>query len=97
MNLLFFKIYGDGLIRRCVPDDEILGVLMHCHSLECGGHTSSTKTTAKVLQSSFFWPSLFKDAKEFVLKCDRCQRTGNISRHNEMPLINIIKIELFDV
>ena len=67
-----YKRCGDGLIRRCVLDDEILGVLMHCHLLECGGHACSIKTAAKVLQSGFFWPSLFKDAREFVLKCDRC-------------------------
>ena len=46
---ILFKRCGDGLIRRCVLDDEILGVLMHCHSFECGGHASSTKTAAKVL------------------------------------------------
>ena len=92
-----YKRYGDGLIRRCVLDDEILGVLMHCHSLEYEGYESSTKIAANVLQSGFFWPSLFKDARKFVLKCDRCQRIGNIGHRNDMPLINIIEIELFDV
>ncbi|CAL9005408.1 unnamed protein product, partial [Prunus brigantina] len=31
------------------------------------------------------------------LYCDRCQRMGNISRRNEMPLKNILFVELFDV
>ena len=47
--------------------------------------------------SGFYWPSLVKDARQFIIKCDRCQRTGNIGRRNEMPLTNIIEIELFDV
>ena len=33
----------------------------------------------------------------FMKSCDRCQRTGNIERRNEMPLTNILEVELFDV
>ena len=31
------------------------------------------------------------------MQCDRCQWMGNISRINEMPLNNILEVELFDV
>ncbi|XP_070040309.1 uncharacterized protein [Nicotiana tomentosiformis] len=48
-------------------------------------------------QSSFFWPTLFKDAHAFVKKCDQCQRTGSITKRNEMPLNNILEVEIFDV
>jgi len=44
-----------------------------------------------------WWPSLFKDAHLFVSKCDQCQRTGNITKRNEMPLNNILEVEIFDV
>ncbi|KAL4384167.1 hypothetical protein GQ457_15G018280 [Hibiscus cannabinus] len=54
-------------------------------------------TAAKVLQSGFYWPTLFKDAHNYYKACDRCQRTGNISRRNEMPLQYILEVELFDV
>jgi hypothetical protein len=33
-----------------------------CHSKACGGHFSSRKTTAKILQSGFYWPTMFKDS-----------------------------------
>ena len=33
----------------------------------------------------------------FVSKCDQCQRTGNITKRNEMPLNNIPEVEIFDV
>ena len=32
-----------------------------------------------------------------MLKCDRCQRTGNLSRKHEMPLKGIIEAEIFYV
>ncbi|KAL5546489.1 hypothetical protein UlMin_006176 [Ulmus minor] len=85
-----YKHCADQIIRRCVPEEEMESILL-------GGHFGATKTAAKVLQSGFHWPTLFKDAYKFVANCDRCQRVGNISRKNEMPLTNILVIELFDV
>ncbi|GJZ29724.1 DNA-directed DNA polymerase [Tanacetum coccineum] len=34
-------------------------------------------------------PSIFKDAKDYVMRCDACQRSGNISSRREMPQNNI--------
>ncbi|KAK8675527.1 hypothetical protein V6N13_033593 [Hibiscus sabdariffa] len=71
--------------------------MYHCHAASCGGHFGGNRTAAKILQSSFYWPTLFKDAHAFAKACDRCQRTGNISRRNETPLQNILEVELFDI
>ncbi|VVA30993.1 PREDICTED: LOW QUALITY PROTEIN, partial [Prunus dulcis] len=38
-----------------------------------------------------------QNAFDFCSKCDRCQKMGSISRRNEMPLNNILVVELFDV
>ena len=72
-------------------------ILNHCHSSPYGGHFGANRTATKVLQSGFYWPTLFKDAHRTVATCDRCQRTGNISRRHEGPLTNILEVELFDV
>ncbi|KAK8659610.1 hypothetical protein V6N13_029809 [Hibiscus sabdariffa] len=88
---------ADQVLRRCVPEEEQKDILYHCHAAACGGHFGGNKTAAKILQSGFYWPMLFKDAHAFAKACDRCQRTGNISRRNEMPLQNILEVELFDV
>ncbi|CAL2256521.1 unnamed protein product [Prunus armeniaca] len=92
-----FKYCPDQIIRRCVPESEQQSILTFSHALACGGHFSAKKTALKVLQSGFFWPTLFKDAFDFCSKCDRCQKMGSISRRNEMPLNNILVAELFDV
>ncbi|VVA39812.1 PREDICTED: LOW QUALITY PROTEIN, partial [Prunus dulcis] len=36
-------------------------------------------------------------ALHFVITCDRCQRTGNLSSRSQMLLTNILEVELFDV
>ncbi|KAL4352406.1 hypothetical protein GQ457_06G011540 [Hibiscus cannabinus] len=85
------------IIRRCIPEDEQQIILEQCHSAPYGGHFGGNRTAAKVLQSGFYWPTLHKDAQLFCQQCDRCQRTGNISKRNEMPLQNILEVELFEV
>ena len=40
---------------------------------------------------------MFKDAREYVLHCDKCQCTGSISKRHEMPLTSIQEVEIFDV
>ena len=72
-------------------------VLERCHSFEFGGHCRDNKTTSKVLQAGFYWPSLFKDYHDFVMTCDKCQRMGKISHRNVMSLKNILEVDPFDV
>ncbi|KAK8576728.1 hypothetical protein V6N13_015161 [Hibiscus sabdariffa] len=81
----------------CVPEEEQKDIMYHYHAASCGGHFGGNRTAVKILQSCFYWPTLFKDAHAFAKACDRCQRTGNISRRNEMPLQNILEVQLFDV
>nr|CAN70203.1 hypothetical protein VITISV_010325 [Vitis vinifera] len=92
-----FKYCADQIIRKCVPEDEQQGILSHCHENACGGHFASQKTTMKVLQSGFTWPSLFKDAHIMCRSCDRCQRLGKLTKRNQMPMNPILIVELFDV
>jgi hypothetical protein len=91
-----FKYCPDQIIRRCVPNDEVISVLKFCHSEACGGHFSIKKTAAKILQCGFYWPTLFKDTNNFCRSCERCQKLGAISRRNMMPLNPILVIEIFD-
>ncbi|RVW61106.1 Retrovirus-related Pol polyprotein from transposon 17.6 [Vitis vinifera] len=56
-----------------------------------------SKTAMRVLQSGFWWPSLFKDAHEVSKGCDKCQRLGKLSRRNMMPLNPILIVNLFYV
>ncbi|GKB70022.1 reverse transcriptase domain-containing protein [Tanacetum coccineum] len=92
-----FRLCPDNVIRRCIAGNEILKILAHCHSGPTRGHYNASVTGRKVYKAGFYWPSVFKDAKDYVMKCDACQKSGNISSRNEMPQ-NIIQVcEVFDV
>ncbi|CAA7045587.1 unnamed protein product [Microthlaspi erraticum] len=92
-----YKKCQDGMFRKCVPEEEIAGILNGCHGSAYAGHFATFKTVSKVLQAGFWWPTMFKDAQAFISRCDACQRMGNISKRNEMPQIFILEVEVFDV
>ena len=91
-----FKIGGDGLLRRCVSRGESKSILWHDHNSPYGGHFNGERTAAKVLQSGFYWPTIFKDAHIYVKQCDKCQRTGGVTRRNGMSLTIMQEVEVFD-
>ena len=40
---LLFKYCADGIVRRCVPNHEMVPILAYCHSLPCEGHHGPTR------------------------------------------------------
>ncbi|GJZ04204.1 reverse transcriptase domain-containing protein [Tanacetum coccineum] len=82
-----FILCPDNVMRRCMAGNEILEILTHCHSGPTEGHHSASVTRRKVYEARFYWPNIFKDAKNYVIKCDACQKSENISSRNEMPQI----------
>ena len=94
---LLFKRGADMIIRRCVPEIEQGKILNECHASPYGEHFSGERTAHKILKSGFYWPTLFRDYAEWVKLCDICQKIGNISSINEMPLKGIMVVQIFDV
>nr|GFA56091.1 reverse transcriptase domain-containing protein [Tanacetum cinerariifolium] len=92
-----FKIYADQVIWRCVHDKESLNIHEVCHNGPTGGHHGVNLTAKKIFDSGFFWPTIYKDAHEFVKNCYSCQRQGKISQRDEMPQNSIKFCEIFDV
>jgi len=74
---LLYKLCKDEVYRRYLPEEEIQSVISYCHNSPYGGHASTSKTAAKVLQSGFLWPSLFKEVHIYLHSCDHCQRMDN--------------------
>ncbi|GJV78818.1 reverse transcriptase domain-containing protein [Tanacetum coccineum] len=92
-----FKNCADQVIRRCVHGKEALDILEACHNGPTGGHHGANLTAKKIFDSGFFWPTIYKDAHEFVKNCDSCQRQGKTSQRDEMPQNSIQVCEIFDV
>ncbi|GJV93272.1 reverse transcriptase domain-containing protein [Tanacetum coccineum] len=61
-----FKMFPDGMIRRCVYGAETRKILDECHHGPTGGHYGPSTTTKKVFDASFYWPTIFKEAHTLV-------------------------------
>lgn len=94
-----WKFCTDQVIRRCIPDHEIESVLQFCHASAVGGHFGPQRTARKVLDSGFYWPTIFKDASRICSTCEPCQRAGGTIScwRKEMPQQPMLFYEVFDV
>nr|GEV01187.1 reverse transcriptase domain-containing protein [Tanacetum cinerariifolium] len=72
-------------------------ILDQCHHEPTGGHYGPNTTAKKVLDLGFYWPTIIKEAHTLVRLCEVCQKTVNISKHDEMPLNSIQVCDIFDI
>nr|GFA06426.1 reverse transcriptase domain-containing protein [Tanacetum cinerariifolium] len=84
-----FKICADQVIQRCVHGKEALDILVACYNRPTGGHHGANLIAKKIFDVGFFWPTIYKDAHEFVKNCDSCQRQGKISQRNKYILVAV--------
>ncbi|GJT44144.1 reverse transcriptase domain-containing protein [Tanacetum coccineum] len=84
-----FKVCSDGMIRHCISGPECRIILDQCHHGPICGHYGPNITAKKVPDLGFYWPTIIKEAHTLVRLCEACQKTGNISKRDEMPLNNI--------
>jgi len=91
------RVCSGGLLKRCVLVEEGIKIIERCHSSPYGGHYGAFCTQAKIWQCGFFWPTMCKDTREFIQRCEPCQRHGNINTIDAMTLTNNLQVELFDV
>lgn len=95
-----YMIVGDTLyrrgvnivLRRCLTHEEAEKVLNDCDSGACGGHLSGYATTQKILQTGYFWPTIFKDCIITVRSCHACQIFDRKTRLPPAPLHPVVSV-----
>jgi hypothetical protein len=89
INGYLYKMGMDDVLRRCMPEHEREDIINKSHAGAAGGHFQADTTTRKILQAGLWWPTVHKDCRDQVKKCDSCQRLGRPLWKNEMPLSSI--------
>ena len=64
----------------CIEKEETKYVLEEVHGGICGDHMGAKSLVQKIMRAGYFWPTMQKDAMDFVKRCDCCQRYGNIQQ-----------------
>ena len=66
----------DDILKRCLLEHERDNIMHESYYGPTGGHFQVDTIAKKIQQSGLWWLTLHKDGKNFVSKCDRCQRLG---------------------
>lgn len=69
---LLYKMGLDQVLRRCVMEEEVSRALREAHEGPAGGHMGPDTMAWKVLLAGLWWPTLYNDAREWVVGCDTC-------------------------
>eukprot|EP00253_Pinus_taeda_P020322 PITA_20322 len=69
VHKVLYKKHSNGVSLKCPEVHESEKVLQDLHDRPIGGHFTGNTTTHKVMQASFYWPTLFKDAHAYARKC----------------------------
>ncbi|KAL8108705.1 hypothetical protein AgCh_008657 [Apium graveolens] len=74
---------------RCLRPDEARLALEEVHEGICGQHLGGRALAHKITRLGFYWPEMMADAKEYVKKCDRCQKHAPVARQPPEMLTSI--------
>jgi len=70
---LFRRMFDSPLAIYLGPGDTEY-ILREVHEGTCRNHSGTKSLVRKVIRAGYYWIDMEKDAKEFVRKCDECQR-----------------------
>ncbi|GAU41894.1 hypothetical protein TSUD_170050 [Trifolium subterraneum] len=79
--LLDDKLYRRGFsipLLKCVEETRVEFILQEIHEGTNGQHIGGRSLAKKALRAGYYWPTMQNDAKDHVLKCDKCQRHGDM-------------------
>ncbi|CAJ2659887.1 unnamed protein product [Trifolium pratense] len=75
------KLYRRGFsipLLKCVDEETVDYILREVHEGINAQHLGGRSLARKALRAGYYWPTMQKDAKDHVKKCDKCQRHGDM-------------------
>ncbi|CAN6678906.1 unnamed protein product [Malus baccata var. baccata] len=81
----------DGLLLKCLGQEESMRVMAEVHEGICGAHQAGTKMRWLLRRYGYFWPDMEKDCKSYARGCEECQRHGPLQHVPSVPLNPVVK------
>jgi hypothetical protein len=63
----------NGVLMRCITQEEGCDLLVEVHGGECRNHASSRTLVGKAFRHGLYWPTTLQDVIELVKTCKACQ------------------------
>ncbi|GKC64003.1 reverse transcriptase domain-containing protein [Tanacetum coccineum] len=88
-GILFKKSYMSPMLR-CVGLLQAKYIIREVHERVCGMHSGARSVVAKIMRQGYYWPSMHRDTKEVMDRCDSCQIHGPVPRLPKTKLTSIM-------
>ena len=72
MDTLYRRSF-EGVLLRCLGEEEAIQALQEAHSGVCGSHQSGPKLHFHIKRMGYYWPTMVKDCLDYTWRCDACQ------------------------
>jgi hypothetical protein len=74
---------------RCVGPLLAEYVLREIHAGSCSMHSGPRSVVARALRSGYYWPTMHRDARDMIIRCNDCQVHRPIPRRPQYELTPI--------
>nr|GEY63625.1 reverse transcriptase domain-containing protein [Tanacetum cinerariifolium] len=74
---------------RCVGPLQAEYVMWEIHEGSCSMHAGPRSVVAKAIRLGYYWPTMHKDARDMIQKCNECQVHCPVTRHPQQHLTSI--------
>jgi len=81
----------DGVLLKCLGDDEAKSLMGEIHEGVCGAHQSAFKMKWMIRRNGYYWPIILEDCFKYFKGCQGCQKFGNVQRAPASAMNPIIK------
>ena len=88
-NHLYRKSFT-GPYLRCLNSEDARRLLKEIHEGICGNHSRGRSLAHKALTAGYYWSYMITKAKEYVKKCDKCQRLAPLKHQPSEHLNSIV-------
>lgn len=81
-----YKLGVDKLLKIFILQHEREGIMREAHEGTMGGNYARKMAAHKIMHVGLWRLAIFRDTKEYCKAYDICQRVGNPSKRDEIPL-----------
>jgi len=81
----------DGVLLKCLGDDEAKSLMGEIHEGVCGAHQSAFKMKWMIRRNEYYWSTILEDCFKYFKGCQGCQKFGNVQRAPASTMNPIIK------
>ncbi|KAL2250131.1 UNVERIFIED_CONTAM: Transposon Tf2-11 polyprotein [Sesamum indicum] len=81
-----YKRTVDGPLLKCLDEERDEYVMREIPEGSYGNHSGARSLAQKIVRQGYFWPTMVKDMKELVKRCESCQRYASLIHQPATPI-----------